>query len=589
MAGKIPQTFIDQLLARVDIVEVIDRRVPLKRAGREYQARCPFHDEKTPSFTVSPGKQFYHCFGCGAHGSAIGFVMEYEGLGFVEAVEALAQDAGLEVPREAGPARDRGRDLYGILEQAARWYEAQLRSHPARGRAVGYLKGRGLVGEAVARFRIGYAPPGWDGLLRALGGDEASRRLLLEAGLLAERDSGGLYDRLRDRIVFPIRDPRGRVLGFGGRILDGDGPKYLNSPETPVFHKGNTVYGLYEALHGRGRPERLLVVEGYMDVVALHQACIPEVVATLGTATTSEHVERLYRRTDRLVFCFDGDRAGRAAAWKALEQTLPHMRQGRRADFLFLPEGEDPDSLVRSEGADGFRARLDDALPLSEFLIRELRERSGGDSLDARARLVELARPLVERVPEGVFRDLLAERLGREAGTDGARLARHLAGPPAPGAGARPAARSSRRTPVRLAITLLLARPRLADRVQDPAALADPEMAGTGLLAQLLDLLQKEPHLSTTAMVLEHLREHPDARILSRLAAEPVVGEDEGLEREFLDTIDHLRRMRRERRWQALQRKLSAEGLTPEELNEWNQILRETRTGDAETGRTGRG
>ncbi|MDJ0740543.1 MAG: DNA primase, partial [Gammaproteobacteria bacterium] len=397
MPGAIPQHFIDDLLARADIVEIIGRRVPLKKAGREFHACCPFHSEKTPSFTVSPAKQFYHCFGCGAHGSALGFLMEYDRLSFPEAVEELASSMGLEVPREA--AFDQGPDhrpLYELLELAAQHYEQQLRQHADAARAVDYLRQRGLSGEIAARFRLGFAPPGWDNLLQALGGDDERVARLRDAGLITEQDHKR-YDRLRDRIIFPIRDGRGRVVGFGGRLLGDGKPKYLNSPETPVFHKGRELYGLYEARQADGHPARLLVVEGYMDVVALAQFGIGNAVATLGTATTSDHLEKLYRATPEVVFCFDGDRAGRDAAWKALQTALPLMRDGRQARFLFLPDGEDPDSLVRQIGAAAFTERVGGAQPLSEYLFEKLSAQVDMQTLDGRARLGELTQPLLER------------------------------------------------------------------------------------------------------------------------------------------------------------------------------------------------
>ncbi|HKJ77760.1 MAG TPA: DNA primase, partial [Gammaproteobacteria bacterium] len=359
MAGRIPQSFIDDLLSRVDIVEVIDARVPLKKAGRDYAACCPFHDEKTPSFTVSPTKQFFHCFGCGAHGTALGFLMEYDHMGFVEAVEELAAKQGLEIPYEGGaPAAGPGRDLkplYDLLGQADRYFRHQLRNHPAAAKAVDYLKGRGVSGEVAAAFGLGYAPPGWDGLLQALGRDDGALKRLVEVGLLIEREEDRRrYDRFRDRVIFPIRDPRGRTVGFGGRVLGDDKPKYLNSPESEVFHKGRELYGLYEAQQAVRRPERLLVVEGYMDVVALAQHGIANAVATLGTAATADHLQRLFRVTGEVVFCFDGDEAGGKAAWRALENAMPQMRDGRQVRFMFLPQGEDPDSLVRAIGGEAF-------------------------------------------------------------------------------------------------------------------------------------------------------------------------------------------------------------------------------------------
>ena len=421
MAGRIPKQFIDDLITRVDIVELIDERVPLKKAGKDYKANCPFHEEKTPSFTVSADKQFYHCFGCGVHGTAIGFLMEYDHMSFPEAVEELARRAGVEIPRAtysaAAPEAPVGPDLLELMRDAARLYRSQLREHPQAPIAIDYLKGRGITGEIAKEFELGFAPDGWDNLLKVLGGDEEgsparsasssshkySRESLVTAGLAIKKDGGGYYDRFRARIMFPIHDHRGRIVGFGGRVLDKGEPKYLNSPETPLFHKGRELYGLYHAREPIKRENRVLVVEGYMDVVALAQYGIDFAVATLGTATTRDHLERLFRHAPEVIFCFDGDRAGREAAWRALETTLPVLRDGRQASFLFLPEGEDPDTLVRKEGAEAFRARLRTAKPLPDFLFETLVRQVDLTRLDGRARLVELARPhLSKGCPGGV-------------------------------------------------------------------------------------------------------------------------------------------------------------------------------------------
>jgi DNA primase len=578
MAGRIPQAFIDELMNRVDIVDLVGSRVQLKKAGREYTACCPFHDEKTPSFTVSPTKQFYHCFGCGAHGTALGFLMEYEHLGFVEAVQELAAMAGLEVPREAGAAAGENRgldDLYGIMERAAAFYRRQLREHAEAGSAIDYLKGRGLSGQVAAEFGIGYAPAGWDNLASALGGDTASLGLLARAGLIAEKSGGGAYDRFRDRIMFPIRDRRGRVIAFGGRILDGDGPKYLNSPETPIFHKGRELYGLFEARKALRKLERLLVVEGYMDVVALAQHDVRYAVATLGTATTAEHLEILYRLVPEVIFCFDGDRAGREAAWRALENTLPVLRDGRQALFLFLPEGEDPDSLVRREGKEGFERRIGDAVPLSEFFFEALGRRADTASEDGRARLAELARPLLAKLPDGVFRQLMLERLAKVIRLDAGRLAGLMPGAPTTaGRGPRPqsVARLKGRTPVRTAIALLLQQPKLAQRVEDMETLKNLELPGADLLTRLVEMLQSEPHLSTGAL-LERWRDTPEGGHLFKLAQIDQPGTDEANEQEFIDTIRHLRNKHLDQRWEFLQQKLAREGLSEEEKDEWTQIL----------------
>ncbi|MFO7857698.1 MAG: DNA primase, partial [Ectothiorhodospiraceae bacterium] len=415
MAGRIPDAFIDELLARADIVELIGSRLQLRKAGANYQALCPFHSEKTPSFSVSPSKQFYHCFGCGAHGTAIRFLMEYDRLSFPEAVEHLARQVGMDVPREAQPRSDpQAAGLYPLLEKAEAAFRGWLRGHPERERAVAYLRRRGLSGTIAARYGIGFAPPGWDNLLRELGNAEE----LVRAGLAIQRDSGGTYDRFRDRIIFPIRDRRGRPVGFGGRVLDDGEPKYLNSPETPVFHKGRELYGLHECLQQQRYPDPILVVEGYMDVVALAQQGLPNAVATLGTATTTDQVERLFRTTRNVVFCFDGDTAGQQAAWRALENTLPALRDDRQARFLFLPEGEDPDSLVRAQGAEAFLGRVTEAEPLSGFLFRELERDAELHTPDGRARLVERAAPVIARCPAGVFRDMLVDELARRARLD---------------------------------------------------------------------------------------------------------------------------------------------------------------------------
>ncbi len=520
MPGKIPDQFIDELLNRVDIVDVINHRVPLKKAGREFQACCPFHDEKTPSFTVSPQKQFYHCFGCGAHGSAIGFLMEYDNLGFVEAVETLADSIGIEVPREGGPEQgpDR-RPLYALMEEASRFFQQQLRHHSRAQTAVDYLKSRGLTGEIAARFHIGFAPPGWDNLLNALGKDQAATRRLAECGLIIEQD-GKRYDRFRDRIVFPIHDSRGRVIGFGGRVLGDDKPKYLNSPETPLFHKGRELYGLYEARKANNKLQRLLVVEGYMDVVALAQFGIRNAVATLGTATTQEHLELIFRTCPEVVFCFDGDRAGRDAGWKALQTTLPVMRDGREVRFLFLPEGEDPDSLVRKEGREGLERRLDQAQPLSEFLFHQLTAQVKMETIDGRAHLAELAKPYLERLPSGLFRRMMFQHLEQLVGIRDRTLERSggLPGNVTRAAVSNPSFKSQRPTPIRLAIALLLDNPHLiqvADEVED--SWKAWHTTGTLILTQLLEIIRSQPTLNKAAL-LERWRDSEHFAHLNKLA-----------------------------------------------------------------------
>jgi DNA primase len=583
MSGRIPQSFIDDLLARVDIVEVIDSRVPLKKAGRDYSACCPFHNEKTPSFSVSQTKQFYHCFGCGAHGSAIGFLMEYEHLEFVEAIEELARSQGLEVPREAGlgarPSDDSQR-LFALLERADRYFRQQLRDHAQAQRAVSYLKQRGLTGEIAARFGIGYAPPGWENLETELGQDPQTRQDLLRLGLTLTRDDGSPYDRFRDRVMFPIRDRRGRVIGFGGRVLGDDKPKYLNSPESPVFHKGQELYGLFEARKTERKLERLLVVEGYMDVVALAQFGIGYAVATLGTSTTHEHLERLFRTVPEVVFCFDGDRAGREAAWRALENTLPVLQDGRQARFLFLPEGEDPDSLVRKEGKDAFERLVREAMPLSEYLFEHLAAQVDMGSLDGRARLVDLARPLLRQIPEGVFRQLLGQRLGELSGMDGRRLDAILRGdapPPAPPSrpAPRPRSQDGGPNPVRHAISLLLHQPALGQAVQVPEGIADDDSPGMDLLRSLLEITRERPHLTTGAL-LEHWRDTEQGRHLHKLAGTRLQVPEAGMAQELQGALERLTQQYREREAERLLDESRVRTLTSDEKISLQQLLRKT-------------
>jgi DNA primase len=524
MSGLIPQQFVDDLIARADIVEVIGHRVQLKKAGREYKAPCPFHDEKTPSFTVSPTKGFYHCFGCGAHGTALGFLMEYDHMSFVEAVESLAHAMGMEVPREDSqrPAR-RYDELFDLMQRVERYYQTQLKVDAT---AIEYLRNRGIDGTTAKRFGIGLAPAGWSHVLDEFGTSTESIDRLLATGLIIRKDNGQHYDRFRERIMFPIRDGRGRTIGFGGRVMGNDEPKYLNSPETVLFHKGRELYGLYEARQALRTIQQLVVVEGYMDVVGLARHGIDFAVATLGTATTVDHLTSLFRLCDDIHFAFDGDRAGRAAAWKALETALPQVREGRQIRFVFLPEGQDPDSFVQEHGAGAFEKALRDGLPLSDFLIDELARQVDMGSVDGRARLAELARPLINRIPAGIFRELLTVQLAEKVGLPVAKLDTLLSVRPAQVArgggastGMRPRRRAVAGTPsvVRRAITLILHNPGAAQGL-DAALLDKVSRPGVALLKSLIETVQAEPDI-TMAGLLERWRNHEKGQHLGKLAA----------------------------------------------------------------------
>ncbi|MFA5625955.1 MAG: DNA primase [Thiohalomonadaceae bacterium] len=585
MSGLIPQSFIDELVSRVDIVEIIDAHVPLKKKGHEYTACCPFHDEKTPSFTVSQSKQFYHCFGCGAHGTALGFLMAYEHLGFIEAVEKLATELRLDVPREGGEQKPRGpslQPLYDMLGQCAQFYQKQLRQHPQHQQAIDYLKKRGLSGEIAASFGIGYAPPGWDNLLKALGQDASAQQQLLTTGMLIAKDDGRHYDRFRERIMFPIRDYRGRIIAFGGRILDQGEPKYLNSPETLVFHKGRELYGLYEVRQALREISRVLVVEGYMDVVALAQFGLRYAVATLGTAITHDHLERLFRTTAEVVFCFDGDRAGREAAWRGLENALPLMREGRQLHFMFLPDGEDPDSLIRRIGHAGFEQQIQQAQPLSEYFFSHISKQADISQLDGRARLVELCRPYLSKLPQGVYRHLMLERLAQLAQLERNALEQLLGGINQP---AEPTTKQSRintpkrntttrQTPslVRSAIRLLLQRPALAQAVAEPKQLVELSQPGVSLLVEMLELLKQHPNLTTGAL-LEHWRNGDYGKHLFALAQQDMLlsPEDDNLAQEFTDALNRLQQQRRQQRRQALEQRFDS--LSDAEKTEYIQLL----------------
>ncbi|MNX74973.1 DNA primase [compost metagenome] len=605
MAGLIPQSFIDDLLNRTDIVDVVSSRLQLKKAGKNHTACCPFHKEKTPSFSVSPDKQFYYCFGCGAGGNALGFIMDHDNLDFVQAVEELAKAAGMEIPREESgrphkPRQPTDSPLYPLLSAAADFYRQALKSHPSRKAAVEYLKGRGLTGEIARDFGLGFAPPGWDNLFKHLSSDTLQQKAMIDAGLLIENaESGKRYDRFRDRVMFPIRDSRGRIIAFGGRVLGDDKPKYLNSPETPVFHKGQELYGLYEARKNNRNLDEIIVVEGYMDVIALAQQGLRNAVATLGTATSEEHLKRLFRVVPSVLFCFDGDQAGRNAAWRALEATLSSLQDGRRARFLFLPEGEDPDTLVRSEGTDAFRARINQhAQPLADYFFQQLTEEADPRSLEGKAHMATLAAPLIDKIPGANLRILMRQRLTEITGLSGEAVSQlaHSApqdAPPVydpgmdydampdysdfhqpqegyapqqewtpkkPGAGGKKwdkkpwnknGKRGDRdeayapRTPVAveaptlIALRTLIHHPQLAGKVESAEHFANESNTYAQVLIALIEAVQKNPKLNSIQLMARwHGTEQ--GRLLKALAEKEWLIDGDNLEQQFLDTITRL-------------------------------------------------
>lgn len=555
--NRIPRTFINDLLTRCDIVELIDARVPLRKKGNNHTACCPFHNEKTPSFTVSATKQFYHCFGCGVNGNAISFLMEYDRLSFVEAIEQLASHYGLTVPREndsSSPEKSPTPDLYSLMEKVAVFYQQQLRQYPP---AIEYLKQRGLTGQIAKEFAIGYAPSLWDAVLKKFS---QLNNELLTTGLAIKKTGNSFYDRFRDRIMFPIRDKRGRVMGFGGRVLGKEEPKYLNSPETPLFHKGSELYGLFEACHAVRDLQNLIVVEGYMDVIVLAQHGIRNVVATLGTATTADHIQRLFRLTSEIIFCFDGDRAGQAAAWKALEVTLPYLQDSRQARFLFLPESEDPDSLIRKEGAEKFTLYLKNATSLADFLFSALNKKSSTTTTEGKAHYAKLVAPLLNKLPEGVLQQLLFERLANAVKMDVATL-KNITRDKQTVVAKTNQQKNLKRSPMRLAIALLLQNPKLISHLSE----ADEKLMlpGSGLFYELITLIKQTPEL-TTAALIEYWRDKAEYSLLTQLASLEIgVHTTTGVEQEFIGTYTRLQQLNREKTIELLMAK--ADLLTTEE------------------------
>ena len=572
MAGQIPRAFIDDLLARTDIVELIDHRVPLKKAGKNYVACCPFHSEKSPSFTVSQDKQFYHCFGCGAHGNAISFMMAFEQLEFVEAIEELARQHHLEVPREGGNQKhypQGSADDFSQMEKAAAIYRQQLTQNDS---AQAYIQKRGLSAETINKYGIGYAPDSWDLVLKQLAPNRAARDQLFELKLTNRNDNGREYDFFRDRLMFPIRDKRGRVIGFGGRVLGDGSPKYLNSPETRLFHKGRELYGLYEARQGQERLSQILVVEGYMDVVALSQFGIDFAVACLGTATTSEHMQTLFRFCPSVICCYDGDRAGRDAAWRALQNALPQLKDGVELKFIFLPDGEDPDTLVRQEGKAAFLQRLESAIPLSQYLFEHLLAEFDVGSDAGKSALWQKANELILQIQSEFYREMLLDRLALLVGRPrGQKTSKRT-----PATTQNPQL-ATKITPMRRAIALLLQHPPLAALMPPLPELAEANLPGMDILLAIQQKLLARPEM-TTAQLLEHWRDKAEYNILSKLALWEHQVQDELLTADFLDTYRAIEDQYLQQRLEALQRKDQLTKLTKEEWQEFNLLLKALKT-----------
>ena len=579
MSNRIAESFIQDLVLRTYIVQLIDGYVPLKKAGRNFVACCPFHTEKTPSFSVNSQKQFYHCFGCGASGNVISFLMEYAHKNFIEAVEMLAARLGLSIPQgEYNAKQAKHSSLYDVLRAAMDFYRHELEQDQ---KAMNYFQQRGIDAETAQRFALGAAADQWDRLYNHLINKKFSAESIAAVGLSVRSDSGREYDRFRGRVMFPIRDRRGRPLGFGGRSMDAEAqPKYLNSPETPVFHKGGELYGLYEAEQVTRSLEYLIIVEGYMDVIALSQHGIVNVVATLGTATTSEHMQRVFRLTSRIIFCFDGDSAGQKAAWRALEAALPVLSDGREVRFIFLPLEEDPDSLVRKQGKEAFNAYLDSAMPLSDFFFNQLSQNLSLETPDGRARLASLATPLLEKMPLGVFRTLMLDELAKKTRLSISSVQKIVpANPELPSYRPAETASTARKTPVRLGLTLLIQYPHLVQYIENTAIFKEVVVAGIELFAAVVDYLQTHAK-QTTASLLEHWRDQTEGRYLERLAAEELMTPETGVQAEFKGILLYLQKLAVEQTIEMLWQKASSVGLDDEEKSQLQLLIQQQKNNE---------
>ena len=579
MAGLIPQNFIDDLIARVDIVEIMGSRIQIKKAGKEFKAVCPFHDDSNPSLTISPSKGFYHCFSCGAHGTAVGFLMNYEHLSFIEAIESLASSLGVEIPYEQNqqPIK-KNNNLYDLLAEIQAHYQLLLKKNSG---AIEYLKNRGITGDVAKRFNVGFAPPGWRNILDKYGTSKNGISELLKLGLIIQKDNNNYYDRFRERIMFPIRDNRGRYIGFGGRILNQEQPKYLNSPETPLFHKGRELYGLYECQQALRNIQKIVVVEGYMDVISLAQHGIDYAVASMGTATTDDHFNRLFRLTDYIYFCFDGDQAGLDAAWRALKNALPHVREGRQIKFVFLPEKDDPDTYVKKNSATAFEKELDDGLDLSDFLIEKLAKDIDMKSIDGRARLAEKTKPLINQIPEGIFKELILEKLSEAIGLSTAKLNKLLVNQDyqlARNGRSRIISRLPKKklkggpSVIKKAITLILNYPSIANDITHEK-IGKNAKPGVEILKKLVTTIQEKPQI-TTAGLIELWRDDPEGKFLGQLAiSELPENEDFNAKDELQDCLHQIMRDNHKARITHLINKQSNNELASDEKKELKDLI----------------
>lgn len=575
MADIIPREFIELLLAKLDLVDLINLQVPLrKKSGSNYFARCPFHNEKSASFSVSQPKQFYYCFGCGAHGNAIDFVMQHDRLSFPEAIEMLARQVGMEIPHTVGnlvKKDDSLPALYDLMTEITNYYYDQMRKST---RAIDYLKNRGISGKIAKQFSLGYAPTGWSHVLDLFGKTDSDKKKLLDTGLIIKKTEGGYYDRFRDRIMYPIHDYRGRIIGFGGRVLDQGEPKYLNSPETPLFQKGHELYGLHQALQSNRKLDRVMIVEGYMDVIALFQHGVTYAVATLGTATTQHHLQRLFRYTSEIIFCFDGDEAGRTAAWRALQVILPIMHDSLQVRFLFLPDGEDPDSLIRKEGKAEFEKRLENASSLATFFFQTLSRQCDMNTMEGRARFAASALNHIKQLPGGIYQGILLEELSKRArvNLDDLKLQVKKAEDAQPGeiTSSEPLPKTKLPQPLRLALVLLIQHPQIVTLLTEP--LPPSDLPGYGFFLRLIEIVQKTPHVNTGSL-LEHWRDQREATFVASLAQTEHMIPDVGLQSEFLGAIRQLNLLIFDAEINRLLAKAAQDGLSEEEKQQLSDLI----------------